>query len=91
MCALYKTKDGTKTGFVPGVGDIVNGKIEGPENLESANLVRVDEQTPPPQQTAPAAPAASIPAPVQAATPPAPNNPSTTPPQNEQPANKENE
>jgi hypothetical protein len=52
--ALYKTKNGMLTGSVPGVGEIVDGLIEGPDNLEGPNLVKVDQP-----QVAPAAPVAS--------------------------------
>lgn len=45
--AIYQTKDGSKTGFVPGVGEIVDGKIEGPDNLESPNLEKMTDQTQP--------------------------------------------
>lgn len=54
--ATYKTKNGQMTGFVPGVGEIVDGKIEGPDNLESANLEKVESQT----QVASPAPVAPV-------------------------------
>lgn len=38
----YKTKDGTKTGFIPGVGEIVDGEISSPVELESPNLELAD-------------------------------------------------
>lgn len=59
MSTLYKTKNGMQDGFVPGVGAIVNGMIEGPDNLESPNLVKVDQPQIAASQTAPAAPVAS--------------------------------
>ena len=62
--ATYKTKDGTLTGFVPGVGQIVDGKITVPDGvvIENANLVKIDETSPQPAApTAPAAPVASQP------------------------------
>lgn len=52
---LYKTKNGQMTGFVPGVGEIVDGKIESPVKLEG-NFEKVTEA---PQTPAPAAPVAS--------------------------------
>jgi hypothetical protein len=57
MPQTYKTKDGTQSGFVVGVGQIVDGKIEVPDGviIENANLVKVEDQP----QTAPAAPVAS--------------------------------
>lgn len=60
---LWKTKNGQQEGFVPGVGQIVAGKIDIPDNVEveSSNLVKVE-----PEQTAPVAPPASPPAPKQA-------------------------
>lgn len=74
---LYKTKNGQQTGVVPGVGEIVNGKIEGPDNLESANLVKVETQA-----SAPVAPPASPPAPQtppeQPTPQPAPQTPANT-------------
>jgi hypothetical protein len=67
--ATYKTKNGQLTGFVPGVGEIVDGLIHNaPEGLESANLVRVEEE---PAKAAPVAPAPAA-APVPAPTPTAP-------------------
>lgn len=65
----YKTKDGSKTGFVPGVGEIVDGKLTVPDGMtiENANLEIVEDQ---PSPTAPAAPVASNPVPpAQAANP----------------------
>lgn len=66
--AKWKTKNGVQTGFVPGVGEIVNGEIEASENWNAPNFEKVTSQI----QAAPAAPV-----------PPAPLvNP--TPPQNPQ-------
>ena len=57
--STYKTKDGSQTGFVPGVGAIVDGLLKNaPDNLENANLVKVETPIPS-QPPAPAAPAAS--------------------------------
>lgn len=38
----YETKDGTTTGFVPGYGAIVDGKITTEKYIESPNLVLQD-------------------------------------------------
>jgi len=63
--ATYKTKDGTQTGVVPGVGEIVNGLLKNaPANLENPNLELVTESQPAQKTTqsnAPVAPVASIP------------------------------
>ena len=60
MPTIYKTKDGTLTGFVPGVGLIVDGKITVPEGvvIENANFEKVEGSQ---FQNAPAAPSASNP------------------------------
>lgn len=53
---LYKTKNGLKTGFVPGVGRIVDGLIETSVLLEGGNLELVEtkqEEQQQPNQTAP--------------------------------------
>lgn len=62
----YKTKDGTKTGFVPGIGAITDGSITSHVLIESPNLelVHTDE----------AAPAAPV---VGTASPQNPNQPQT--------------
>lgn len=71
----FKTTNGVMTGFVPGVGDIVNGIIDAPYNwAHSSNFERVEADPPtnPPQTTPAAVP-----------------NPPTNPPQNsEQTTNK---
>ncbi|HVB24126.1 MAG TPA: hypothetical protein VNG51_19465 [Ktedonobacteraceae bacterium] len=75
--ATYQTKDGTKIGFVPGVGEIVDGLLkDAPDNLENHNLVKVEQaqqaeqtsvqppvqpQTQPQVSAAPAVPVASNP------------------------------
>lgn len=46
--ALYETKNGQQTGFVPKVGPIVNGRFRGPKGLEGANIVEVEEPVAPP-------------------------------------------
>jgi hypothetical protein len=75
----YRTKNGQKTGFVPGVGVIADGTITVPDGmiLENANLELVEDQQP--SQAAPAAPAPSVSAtqPVAPATslPPTPTQP----------------
>lgn len=70
---LYKTKNGVKTGVVPGVGVIVDGQIESPIKLEGNFEEVVPEQTQPTAQVAaPAAPAVSPP-PVQQQPQAAPN------------------
>jgi len=55
---IFQTKNGAKTGFVPGVGAIVDGKIEGPDNLENPNLAKVEEKEQLP--VVPVAPSASV-------------------------------
>lgn len=52
---LYKTTNGQLTGFVPGVGAIVDGKIETDQVLESSNLQAVEAAVP----VAPAVPVVS--------------------------------
>lgn len=67
----YKTKDGSKNGFVPRAGKIVDGVIQSPKPLENPNLVLVTEQQTPaapvqgpvnatPSQTQTVSPAAPI-------------------------------
>ena len=86
----YRTKDGTKEGFVPGVGPIVDGRITVPEGtvLENANLERIEDQ-PQPQPHPQAAPAASVASPSVASSP-APVPVAQPVPHNEQPVNKDN-
>ena len=59
----YKTKDGSQTGVVPGVGEIVNGILSNaPDNLENPNLELVADPKPvTPTPTAPVATVASPP------------------------------
>lgn len=85
----YKTTNGVQTGFVPGVGEIVDGIIEAPENWQhGANFEKVVETPKQEQPTvALAAPAAS-PAPQTQGVNPNPPNQGVTP-QVEQPASKE--
>lgn len=54
--AKYKTTNGILTGFVSGVGEIVNGVIEAPDNWRhGSNYEKIVAQP----KAAPAAPAAS--------------------------------
>lgn len=41
----YKTKDGQQTGFIPGVGAIVDGEITSDTPIENPNLMIVRDQT----------------------------------------------
>lgn len=80
--ATYRTKDGTKTGFIPGLGVIVDGVITVPDEIviENANLEKVTEAPAPATQAAPAEPATPSPAPAAApATPPAATPQEATP------------
>lgn len=52
----YKSTNGVQTGFVPGVGEIVNGVIEAPENWQHNNLFEKVVEQP---KVAPAVPTAS--------------------------------
>jgi hypothetical protein len=71
---VYKTKDGSQSGFVVGFGAITNGQIEVPDNavIENANLELVEDRPEQPNVQA------VSPDPNLAATPPlnaqAPNN-----------------
>lgn len=90
MSQTYQTKDGTQDGFVPGVGQIVGGKITVPDGivLENANLELVVDQPQP--QAAPVAPAATPSAtPVTLTTSPVAPQPAPAPEQ--QTVNKESE
>lgn len=86
MPQIYKTKDGTQTGFVPGVGEIVNGLLTVPDGIviENANLEKIEpekleEPSQPQASAAPAAPAPSVSPAPSAPVPPA--NVPVTPPQ----------
>ena len=69
MSRSYKTKNGEKEGFVPGVGQIVDGKITVPDGvtIENANFELVQESSE--SQAAPVAPPAST-TPTPTAVPP---------------------
>lgn len=41
----YKTVDGSQTGFIPGVGEIIDGVITSDQPLENANLALVEDVT----------------------------------------------
>lgn len=42
---IYETKDGSKTGFIPGVGEIVDGKLSTDKFIESPNLRLISDGT----------------------------------------------
>ena len=56
----YKTKDGSQTGIVPGVGIIANGQITVPDHvvIQNANFELVMEKAEQTANTPPAAPVA---------------------------------
>lgn len=61
--ATYRTLNGQQIGFVPGVGEIVAGQIEAPENWQhNSNFEKVVPAVAPQQPSAPAAPSVSNPA-----------------------------
>jgi len=104
MPQVYRTKNKIQTGFVPGVGEIVNGLLTVPDGIviENANLEKiepekVEEPSLPQASAAPAAPAPSVsPVPSVPATPvsvpvtPPQTTPVTQPTPPAEQVNKEN-
>lgn len=70
----YKTKDGSSTGFVPGVGAIVDGQISSDTPIESPNLQLVNDVAGAEPQPAPIVATASQQNPNQPLTADAPDN-----------------
>jgi len=45
--STYKTKDGSQSGFVPGIGPVVNGYLyNAPDDLENYNFIKVADPAP---------------------------------------------
>lgn len=92
MTKTYKTRNGQQTGFVPGAGVIVDGKITVPDDVVLEGNFEEVKQTDQTDQAAPVAPAATPtqpPVPTPPPQPPTPPQPPVNPPQAQQTNNGE--
>jgi len=84
--ATFEMTNGQESGFIPNVGEIVNGRFEGPDDLQGATFRKVTPPTQPAQQL-PATPPTPAPVVPPVSTPPATSAPAPTAPVPAQNAN----